>query len=210
MGSRGRHGSAILPRPPDALPNRLQIGGRDGRGSDTVGGVASPEQIVVQDGARRCGFGFDAMLDYHGGGSPAGVAHAFKIMERAFPLLSEDSPPERRQLSLRTAFAGPGARDAFELVTRAVTGDRYQLDASLGRPERGATMERFVFVVAYRDRELTLSVRDGFVPDELIELARVPDRDTEQEARFAVVKAEAAELVMAHSAAEVYDAALAA
>lgn len=172
--------------------------------------MTSPEQIVVLDGARRCAFGFAAMLDYHGGGSPAGVAHAFKVMERAFVLLSEDSPPERRALSLRTAFAGPGARDAFELVTRAVTGDRYRLDSSLGRPERGFAMERFVFVLAYRGRELTLSVRDGFVPDELIELSRVPDRDPEQEARFALVKAEAAELVMAHTAAEVYDAALAA
>jgi hypothetical protein len=162
--------------------------------------------LLVLDGARRCAFGFDAMLDYHGGGSPAGVAHAFKVMERALPLLCEDGPPQRRAVSVRTAFGGPGARDAFELVLRAVTGDRFRVDSSLGRPERGITLERFVFVLSCDDRAATLVVRDGFVPDELIALSRLPERDAEQEERFVEVKRAAAELVMSAAAADVYDA----
>ena len=65
---------------------------------------------------------------------------------------------------MRTAFAGPGARDGFELVTRAVTDGRYTVDPALARPERGTTLERFVFRLGYRDRAVTLAVREGFVP----------------------------------------------
>ena len=80
------------------------------------------------DAGRRLAFSFDDMLRYHGGGSPGGVAHAFKVLERALPLLDPDGPCERREIVVETAFGGPGARDAFELVTRAVTGDRYRID----------------------------------------------------------------------------------
>ncbi len=167
------------------------------------------ETINVLDGGRRLEFDFAAMLAYHGPASPGGVAHAFKLMQRAFPLLDPERPPERRELVIETAFGGPGARDGIELVTRAVTGERYHLDPGLARPERGRTLERFVFRLHYRDRAVTLAVRDGFVLDELIELARQDDRNAAEEARFVVVKQQMADLVMASAAAEVYDAELA-
>ena len=145
-------------------------------------------------------------MKYHGPASPGGVAHAFKVLERAIPLLDPDRPPERREIAVRTAFGGPGARDAFELVTRAVTGERYIIDSGLARPERGRTLERFVFRLDYRDRAVTLSVREGFVPDELIDLARTDPRTAEQERRFTVVKREVADRVMSRPATDVYDA----
>ena len=150
-------------------------------------------------------FTFADLLRYHGPGSPGGVAHAFKVLERALPLLAPGAPPERRELVVRTAFGGPGARDAFELVTRAVTEGRYTVDPALARPERGRTLERFVFQLAYRDRSVTLIAREGTVPDELIELARAADRSAGQEARLAAVKQEMADRVMASAAADVYD-----
>ncbi len=144
-------------------------------------------------------------MSYHGPASPGGVAHAFKVLERALPLLEPVSPPERREITVRTAFGGPGARDAFELVTRAVTGERFVIDPGLERPERGRTLERFVFSLGYREREVTLAVREGYVPDELIDLARTEGRTPEQEHRFAVVKREVADLVMSRPAVDVYD-----
>ena len=108
--------------------------------------------LDVLDAGRLLSFSFDDLMKYHGPGSPGGVAQAFKILERGLALLDPDGPPERREIGVRTAFGGPGARDAFELVTRAVTGDRYVVDQSLSRPERGRTMERFVFELTYRDR----------------------------------------------------------
>ena len=163
--------------------------------------------IEVAERGRHMAFSFDDMLRYHGGGSPGGVAHAFKVLECALPLLDPDGPCERREIVVETAFGGPGARDAFELVTRAVTGDRYRIDESLARPERGRTLERFVFRLTYRGRSVTLELREGFVTDEFIDLARTEGRSVEQERRLDVLKRELAERVMARAADEVYAAA---
>ena len=127
----------------------------------------SADEIAVVDSGRLLRFTFEDLIAYHGPGSPGGVAHAFKVMQRAWPLLAADAAPERRAITVRTAFGGPGARDGFELVTRAVTGDRYVLDSSLARPERGRAMERFVFRLEHAGAAVTLAVRPGFVADEL-------------------------------------------
>ncbi len=148
-------------------------------------------------------FSFDDLMRYHGPGSPGGVAHAFKVMERAFPLLGQRL--QRREITVRTAFGGPGARDAFELVTRAVSGDRYTVDASLALPELGRARERFVFWLGHRGAEVTLAVREGYVTGEFIDLARTDGRSADQEAQLDRLKREMADLVMAHPAAEVYD-----
>ena len=160
--------------------------------------------LTVLDGGTAITLTYEAMLDYAGPGSPGGVAHAFKVLERALPLLEPTGPPERRELQIMTAFAGPGARDGFELVTRAVTEGRYVVDQGLVRPELGRARERFVFRVRYRKRELTMSARDGYVPDELIELTRKPARSEPEEARLTQLKLEMARLVIAAPAADVY------
>lgn len=161
--------------------------------------------ITVLDRGRPIAFSYEAMLDYHGGGSPGGVAHAFKVLERAVALLDPDGPPERREIVVDTAFGGPGARDAFELVTRAVTEDRYTVDQALALPERGRTHERFVFRLAYRDRTVVLAVRDGYVTDEFIALARKEGRSQGEESRLDVLKREMADRVMGSPATDVYD-----
>jgi hypothetical protein len=162
--------------------------------------------IEVQDRGRRIAFSFADILKYHGPSSPGGAAHAFKVLERALPLLDPDGPCERREIAVETAFGGPGARDAFELVTRAVTGDRFRVDPALARPERGRALERFVFRLGYRNRSTTLALREGFVPDEFIELARTAGRTAEQERRLDALKLAMADRVMARPAGEVYDA----
>ena len=161
--------------------------------------------IAVSDHGEQIAFSFEDMLRYHGPGSPGGVAHAFKVLERALPLLAPGSAPERGELTVHTAFGGPGARDGLELVTRAVTQGRYVVDAALERPEHGRARERFVFRLGYRDRAVTLTLREGFVSDEFIALARTEDRTAEEEQQLTRLKREMAALVMATPAADVYD-----
>jgi hypothetical protein len=160
--------------------------------------------LAVVDRGARLDFTVADLMRYHGPGSPGGVAHAYKVLERALPLLAPDGVPERRAVEVRTAFGGPGARDAFELVLRAVTGQRYTIDPTLARPDRGRAAERFVFVLSHGEREVTLAVRDGFVTDEFIDLARTDPRTPEQEARLTALKAEMAERILAAPAAAVY------
>jgi hypothetical protein len=158
------------------------------------------------DRGRVLSYSFADLMGYHGGGSPGGVAHAFKVLERALPLLEPDGRCERREIVVDTAFGGPGARDAFEMVTRAVTEGRFRVDAGLARPERGRALERFVFRLSYRGRAATLALREGFVTEEFIDLARAEERTPGEERRLDVLKREMAERVMACPAAEVYDA----
>jgi hypothetical protein len=160
--------------------------------------------IKVVDRGQLITFSFEDMMKYHGPGSPGGVAHAFKVLERALSLLDPDGHCERREIVVETAFGGPGARDGFEMVTRAVTEDRFHLDAALARPERGRALERFVFKLDYRGRSVTLALREGFVTDEFIDLARTEERTAEQERHLDVLKREMADRVMARPAGEVY------
>lgn len=162
--------------------------------------------IEVVDRGRRIAFSFEDILDFHGPSSPGGAAQAFKVLERALPLLDPDGPCERREIVVDTAFGGPGARDAFELVTRAVSGDRYRVDPGLARPEHGRARERFVFRLRYRGRTVTLALREGFVSEEFVDLARTDPRSSEQERRLDALKLDMAERVLARPAAEVYDA----
>lgn len=162
-------------------------------------------QIEVSERGQTIAYSFEDMMKYHGGGSPGGVAMAFKVMERAFAVLSPEGPPQRREISVRTSFGGPGARDGFEAVTRAVTGDRYTVDAALARPALGRERERFVFVVTHDERSVTLLLREGLVASEFIDLLRTEGRSDEQNERLEVLKGELAERVMGAAPADVYD-----
>ena len=96
---------------------------------------------VVERGA-VLRFSFEDVLRYHGGHSPGGAAIAYQVLARALPELGAC---ERRAIEVETAFGGPGARDAFELVTRAVSDGRYRVVDELARPERGRVLERFAW-----------------------------------------------------------------
>jgi hypothetical protein len=159
---------------------------------------------VVEDG-RLLRFTFADLMAYHGGGSPGGVAQAYKVLERALPLLSPDGPTERREITIRTPFPGPGARDAFEMVTRAITGDRYVVDRDLARPDLGRIREEFVFQLSYRSRTVTLAIREGLVRQDFYDLLHTDARTSGQDAHFETLKQDFADRLMAGSAEEAYE-----
>jgi len=163
------------------------------------------DTIVVQERDQRITFTFDDVMRYHGVHSPGGVAVAFKAMQLAFPLLSPDQPPLRRNIVVRTAFRGPGARDCFEAVTRAVSDDRYTVDRSLVHSDRGRLIEDFVFEVTIGARSVTVLLRDGFVTAEFIDLARTEGRTHAQEARLDQLKGQLARHVIGTPAADVFE-----
>ncbi|MBA3743906.1 hypothetical protein [Sporichthya sp.] len=159
--------------------------------------------LEVTDQGRLLTFGVEDLLRYHGPGSPAGVALAFKVLQRWLPL-PVGGAPERREIAVTTAFRGPGARDGFELVTRAVTEGRYVLDATMERPDRGWVLEQFVFRITYRGTARLLLLRPGFVDEEFISLARA-ERSPADETRFTALKAATAKAILACAADEVVE-----
>ncbi len=167
--------------------------------------ISASSTIEVADQGSVLVYRFEDLMRYHGPGSPGGVAHAFKVMERVLPLLDPNGPVDRREILVRTAFAGPGARDGFEMVTRAVTENRYVVDDALVRPDCGPTRERFVFQLSYRGRSVLAVLREGYVSEEFIALARKEGRSAEDESRFTVLKQQLADRLLASPAADVYD-----
>jgi hypothetical protein len=163
------------------------------------------ETLTVEERGRAITFTFDDALRYAGPHSPAGVAIAFKALQRAFGVLSPDAPPERRAITIRTPFRGPGARDAFEAVTRAVTDGRFTVDRASVRPDRGRLLEDFVFEIGVGAESVTLLLRDGFVTDEFIDLARTDSRTPAQEHRLDELKALLAEGISSTSTDELFD-----
>ncbi len=163
------------------------------------------ETILVQELGQLLEFSYTDMLCYAGPHSPAGVANAFKVMQRAFAALSPNQPPQRRSIVIRTAFQGPGARDGFEAVTRAVTDGRYTVDLALARPDRGRLLQSFVFQVAIAGRTATLHLRKGFVTAEFFKLAGKTERDHAEEARLDEMKAQMAQQILATPAEDVYE-----
>jgi hypothetical protein len=163
------------------------------------------ETILVEERGQLLEFSYTDMLCYAGPYSPAGVANAFKVMQRAFAALSPNQPPQRRSIVIRTAFRGPGARDGFEAVTRAVTDGRYTVDLALARPDRGRLLQSFVFQVIIAGRTATLLLRKGFVSAEFIDLAGKSDRTPAEEAHLDQLNADLAQRVLAAAAEDVYD-----
>ena len=160
--------------------------------------------VEVQEQGQAVGFSFDEMLRYSGPTSPGGVALGLKVMQRAFALLEPGGLVERREVVIETAFRGPGARDACELVTRGLTEDRYVVDPALERPERGHSLRTFAFRVAYRGGVRSLLLREGFVTDEFVRLAQSPDLTADEQRRFSQMKQALADRLLATAAADVF------
>ena len=165
--------------------------------------------VTVWEDGMKLDFTFADCMRYHGPGFPGGVAHAFAALGRALPELAARTAGgrvERRQIRVRTAFPGPGGRDAIELVTRAVTGERFEVVPELARPERGSTLARYVFEISAGDSTVTCVLRDdGIVADEFIELGAKADKTDAELARVEVLKVQMRDRILERDPAMVYD-----
>jgi hypothetical protein len=168
--------------------------------------MTSPH-LEVLDHGDVLRFDFDDLIKYSGRSSIGGVAHGFKVMERALPLLDGGAAPDRVDLSIESAFGGGGARDAFEMVTRAVTDGRFRFDADLAPDGPPSPMGQYVFRFSHRAGTIVqLTLRPGLVLDEFVDLAKRGPASPAEEERLAELKQQMADLLMSLPAERVYDA----
>jgi len=151
------------------------------------------QTILVQELGQHLEFSYTDMLCYAGPYSPAGVAIALKVMQRAFAALSPNHPPQRRSVVIRTPLVELGVRDGFEAVTRAVTDGRYTVDSALMRPDRGKFLQSFVFQVLLAGRTATLLLRPGLITAEFMDLDSKVERSQAEEAHFDHIKTQLAQ-----------------
>lgn len=160
-----------------------------------------PDSVTlrVREGGRPLAYTYREAVNFHGFSLLGGLALGFQALARALPLLDPEGP-ERRALHLQTAFPGPGARDAFELVTRMVSEHRYQVVpdcAPADAPE--SPSGRYFFRFGYGTRQVRLSLLPEWVDPEFIALARKSGRNAGEAARLEVLKIAMADRLMGQS-----------
>ncbi len=164
-------------------------------------------RLEIRDHGDLISFTFEDLLKYHGRGAIGGVAHGFKVLERALPLLAGGEAPERDDISIESAFGGAGARDAFEMVTRAVTGGRYTFDPDLAPDAPISPIGRYFFRFRHGPgTAVDLILRPGLILDEFLDLAGQETRTAGEEERLTDLKQEMADRLMSLPAKDVYDA----
>ncbi|MEU4652089.1 hypothetical protein [Nocardia fluminea] len=159
--------------------------------------------LTVLESGTPIDISFTDLMKYHGPHFPGGVAHAYCAMRDAATVLG---PVERGEVTVRTAFPGPGGRDAIEMALRAVTGGRFVVAPELAATDRGATLARYVWEFRYRNRTVLVRLRDaGFVTDEFIELGARRDRTPADDERLTVLKQEMTDRLLAGGIGKVYE-----
>lgn len=130
--------------------------------------------IRVSDAGAPLCFSIRDAFNYHGYDAPGGVVLGFRLLQRAFSLLAPGNAcPERRSLSLLTAFPGLGLRDTVELVTRMVTETRFQLDESIDDPRaQEGVAGRFYYCFTFAGRSVELAPLEGYPGGEFVRLGR--------------------------------------
>ncbi|HEY0296478.1 MAG TPA: hypothetical protein VGC69_14210, partial [Bordetella sp.] len=89
-----------------------------------------PLRIAAEEGPIE--LSFDALQAYHGHGALAMLALIYQGQRGALACLeTAGQPVPRTELSVVSGHPGPGVRDAFEFVTRAVTRGCYVVDLTL-------------------------------------------------------------------------------
>jgi hypothetical protein len=152
---------------------------------------------------------FEDLVKYHGRSNIGGVALAFKVLEYVFSKLSPHEVPQREKVEIFTAFAGSGAVDGFEMLTRAVTQNRFRLDETFEAPGAlPAVTGQFYFRITYRGKTLAVTPRAGLIPDRFFALSRknkAGEATSDDIIEFQGMKEALADALMAANAEDLFE-----
>jgi hypothetical protein len=131
--------------------------------------------LEIADGDRVLRFDYVQALDFHRGESYWGCALAFRMLQRAAPLLSQERLWDRNCLQVVSGHPGPGVRDTLELVTGCVSGDRFHLSGGPREARCVGDME-YHWQLYDGNHEVSLWLADGIVDPEFLRLLDKIDR----------------------------------
>ncbi len=116
--------------------------------------VQTPFSLRVRDPEGVISFTRENIIAYAGLDQLIASAVVMRLLSSAFSALTEDGTPWRHQLRILTAFGGRGVHDALELVTRAVTRNRFIYDPTVGSGPATPEGGKMYFEVCYGTRAL--------------------------------------------------------
>jgi len=146
----------------------------------TISVMAEEEPIVI---------GFDALAAYHGQAALAMLAITFQGLRATLPILSPREPAHRAAISVLSGHPGPGVRDAFEFVTRAVTRGAYIVDRTLSESRLNPEADlSYSFVILLDGRSARAALKAGILPARFFELIAIKDKTDSDRAEFSLLK----------------------
>lgn len=128
--------------------------------------VMGEEEVIVLT--------WPALAAYHGQGALAMLALTFQALNGMLALLP--AIPRREEIAVLSGHPGPGVRDAFEFVTRAVTRGAYTVDRTLpaARFNPHGPMS-YSFRLTVGARTVSAELRDGILPPRFFDLFKGGD-----------------------------------
>lgn len=161
--------------------------------------------VLIEGEEEIIRIGFDAVAAYHGQAALAMLAVTFQALRLAFAALSPSVPPRRKDITITSGHPGPGVRDAFEFVTRAVTRNAYVVDRSLAESRLVPSADiSYSFRVSISGRTAILGLRPDALPERFFTLNFTPSRTAEQERELSELKRSIAENVLARPADQLF------
>jgi len=126
---------------------------------------------------------FEAVAAYHGQGALAMLAVTFRAIEVGLKALSPDRPAKRSDITVVSGHPGPGVRDSFEFVTRAVTRGVYTVNRSLPDARLMPTADlSYSFHLMLGGKTAEIAVRPDALPARFFALTFNPHRTPEEDA----------------------------
>jgi hypothetical protein len=126
---------------------------------------------------------FEAVAAYHGQGALAMLAVTFRALQFALETLSPDRPAKRSDITIMSGHPGPGVRDSFEFVTRAVTRGVYTVNRSLPDARLMPTADlSYSFRVMLGGKTAEIAVLPDALPARFFALTFNPKRTPEEDA----------------------------
>lgn len=123
-------------------------------------------------------FEFADLIRFHGTQSICGLTVSFKVMEAAWQKIWRSSPPKRDKITVASGFPGPGTRDGFEMVTRAVSRNAYSVipNAKPGPLVAEAAKGAYFFQLSDELQIIELGLKPGMLPEDFISRRRAMAR----------------------------------
>lgn len=167
--------------------------------------MASPT-ITVMGEEDPIEIDFAAVAAYHGQGALAMLAVTFRALEAALKALSPDRVPQRRNIAVVSGHPGPGVRDSFEFVTRAVTRGVYTVDRSLPDARLAPSADlSYSFRVTLDGKTAEIAVLPTVLPERFFALTFNPSRTAAEEAEAKRLRKSIAAEVLAAPADQLFE-----
>lgn len=142
--------------------------------------------------------GFDSVAAYHGQAALAMLAITFQGLRATLLKLSPSRVPERSGIAVVSGHPGPGVRDAFEFVTRAVTRKAYAVDRSLREARLNPKADiSYSFRITLDQRTVGAALRPEVLPARFFELNSMgAERSAAEGSEFSILKRQIASRVL--------------